>query len=424
MRTITPELEALIRARFQAAGSGYSGRCEVDFVETATVGGGDPDVHLADWTTATSYGKSVSSIQNTGSPSTPLSYATDGDHLSTTYFGDGVFGTGDYYRGWVVDLGAPLLVSKVSWAGHWGTTTVEGTPSLWAGDTLGALVEVANVRTDDDLDGWAAADVIGGAHTFTLDTPTIAQYWWVREDFTISGIQYHQNMHCEGILINGVAAESEVTTIEPMQLHPIRIAINRNLRMGPDQADVSFVNEDLALGFGPTSIFRSNSRIRTYQWFGDPANEVLTFTGVIDKVGDHRDPLALTLTCRSMAGPILVDQTFATTAPQGADEAGTLRTEANGVYLAREVDYIVADRLDRAGWPAALIDIADTSFVLDEFLVDDGATEWDTLARLAAFVGYTLWDDEDGWIHFRTIGSLAAVDTTLAADYEYEIGAA
>jgi prophage tail gpP-like protein len=111
-----------------------------------------------------------------------------------------------------------------------------------------------------------------------------------------------------------------------------------------------------------------------------------------------------------MAGPILVDQTFSTTAPQGADEAGTVRTEANGVYLSKEVDYIAGDILERAGWPSDLIDVADTSFVLDEFIVEDGATWWDTLARLAEFVGYDLWDDEDGVIHLRTLGSAAGVD--------------
>jgi hypothetical protein len=165
---------------------------------------------------------------------------------------------------------------------------------------------------------------------------------------------------------------------------PKRINLNRNLRMGPDQASIDLINEALPYGWGPTSIFPTNSRIRCYQWFGDPANEVLTFTGVIDKIATDRDPLTTSLECRSMAGPILVDQTFSTTAPQGADEDGKVRTEANGVYLNREVDYIAGDILDRAGWPSADIDVADTSFVLDEFIVEDGASWWDTLARLAS----------------------------------------
>jgi hypothetical protein len=205
---------------------------------------------------------------------------------------------------------------------------------------------------------------------------------------------------------------------------PKSINLNRNLRMGPDQASVALVNEELPLGWGPTSIFPTNSRIRCYQWFGDVANEVLTFTGVIDKIADDRDPLTTSLECRSLAGPILVDQTFSTTGPQGADEDGAVRTQANGVYLNKEVDYIAGDILARAGWPSGDIDVADTSFVLDEFIVDDGASWWDTLARLVEFVGYTLWDDEDGVIHLRPLGAAAGVDDPLTADYEYEIGIA
>jgi prophage tail gpP-like protein len=125
-----------------------------------------------------------------------------------------------------------------------------------------------------------------------------------------------------------------------------------------------------------------------------------------------------------MAGPILVDQTFSTTGPQGTDEDGHVRTEDNGVYVNREVDYIAGDILLRAGWPSDHIDVAATSFVLDEFLLEDGATWWDSLARLAAFVGYDLWDDEDGVVHLATLGSAASVDDALTADYAYQIGIA
>jgi hypothetical protein len=84
-----------------------------------------------------------------------------------------------------------------------------------------------------------------------------------------------------------------------------------------------------------------------------------------------------------MAGPILVDQTFSTTAPAGR-RRGRARPDRGErrVPQPKEVDYIAGDILDRAGWPSDDIDVADTSFVLDEFIVDDGASWWDTLARL------------------------------------------
>jgi hypothetical protein len=110
-----------------------------------------------------------------------------------------------------------------------------------------------------------------------------------------------------------------------------RCNLNHNLRMGPDQAEVELANEALALGFGPTSdLIPRTAAVGCTSGSGTSRNEVLTFTGVVDKVADSRDPLTTSLSCRSMAGPILVDQTFSTTAPQGADEAGTVRTEATG----------------------------------------------------------------------------------------------
>jgi hypothetical protein len=233
----------------------------------------------------------------------------------------------------------------------------------------------------------------------------------------------HRSMGYTAIFELAVEPTPEIS-IDTVRLPTMRINLNHNLRMGPDQAEVELANEALTLGFGPTSLILTNTRCRVYQWFGDVANEVLTFTGVVDKVADSRDPLVTSLSCRSMAGPILVDQTFSTAAPQLADEAGTVRTEDNGVYLSKEVDYIASDILERAGWPSDLIDVAATSFVLDEFVIEDGATWWDTLSRLAGFVGYTLWDDEDGYIRLRTLGSAAGVDDELTPDYEYLIGAA
>jgi hypothetical protein len=82
------------------------------------------------------------------------------------------------------------------------------------------------------------------------------------------------------------------------------------------------------------------------------------------------------------------------------------------VYLNREVDYIAADLLDRAGWPSADIDIAATSFVLDEYVVEDGSSYWDNLAKLAGFVAYTLWDDEDGVIHLKPARRSPPASTT------------
>ena len=203
-----------------------------------------------------------------------------------------------------------------------------------------------------------------------------------------------------------------------------RISIDKSLRMTADQASLEFDNAELALGWGPTSVFETNSRVRVYQWFGDAANEVCTFTGVIDSLSASRDPLALEITCRDMMA-ILLDQTFGATGPQAADETGEVRTEANGVYLAREVSYIVADILDRAGWPTADRAITATSYVLDEYVIPDGTSWAEAIvgeAVLAGLVGYDAWADELGVFHFAPTYTAGALTEPGVPAYTYATG--
>lgn len=396
MRTITPELTAILRSRFQAAGDGFSGRIEIDSLLGPTsaepidlealleIGGSywfDGNFHT--WTPVLANHSAVFGF------SEPVTFGSL--HI---YW---------HYGGAFDPSGEPSVVSGAA-----GPIEIAGGPTFTGPWTV--------VLTDPDPVGAAGASYPGDFDLpYVLDEPATYRYW------RVTSTDVHSNNDIYEIVAMTPESDGEIVATT---YRPKRINLNRNLRMGPDQASIDLVNEGLPYGWGPTSIFPTNSRIRCYQWFGDVANEVLTFTGVIDKITDSRDVLTTSLECRSMAGPILVDQTFSTTAPQLAGESGTVRTEDNGVYLSKEVDYIAGDILERAGWPSDDIDIADSSFVLDEFVIEDGATWWDTLARLAGFVGYELWDDEDAVIHLKPLGSAAGVDDDLTADYEYEIGIA
>jgi len=195
-----------------------------------------------------------------------------------------------------------------------------------------------------------------------------------------------------------VETSSKVT----QSLSPKSVSIDRSLRQAADQLTADLANESLPLGWGPSSLIPTNSRCRAYQWYGDPANEVQTFTGVVDIVRDTRDPLTTQITARDMMA-ILLDQTFSATAPQKAGEAGAVRTAANGVYLSLEVSAVVSDILDRAGWPSADRAIEDTSYTLDEYIVQDGWSWADAIIgndRLTGLTGYSAWADELGVFHF------------------------
>jgi len=205
---------------------------------------------------------------------------------------------------------------------------------------------------------------------------------------------------------------------------PSRVSIDKSLRMASDQAVVEFVNEDQLLGWGPSSPWVTNARIRIYQWYGSPDNEVRTFTGVLDSILHGRDPLTVTLKARDMMA-IMLDQGFTTIGPQGADEEGKIRTTANGVYLSMEVSAIVEDILLRAGWPQADTSITPTSYVLDEFIIQDGSSWADAIIgddRLTGLVGYNAWADEDGVFHFEPSELEASATEILSPSYTFRTG--
>lgn len=181
-----------------------------------------------------------------------------------------------------------------------------------------------------------------------------------------------------------------------------RISTDKSLRMQADQFEVEFENENLSLGWGLDSIFPTNTRIEIWKWYGDEANAVRSFMGLIDRVQDHRDVLSTTITGRDLFA-LLIDQHFRATAPQRADEDGAVRTTANGVFLSMEVSDILTAILDEVGWPTADRDIVPSSFLIDEFIIEDGSSYADAIIgsdKLTGLTGYDAWADENGVFRF------------------------
>ena len=202
------------------------------------------------------------------------------------------------------------------------------------------------------------------------------------------------------------------------------MTLDKNKRMQADQLVVELANEALALGWGATNIFPTNSRIKAFQWFGDAANEVQVFDGLIDNPIDHRDVLHMTLNCRGRFA-LLVDQTFVASAPQESGESGAVRTAANGVYLSMEVSDILDDILDRVGWPTADRHITATSLVIDEFIISDGSSYADAIIgqeQLTGLTGYDCWSDELGVFHFDPTPSSDIVEVPNDPVYTWRTG--
>lgn len=203
---------------------------------------------------------------------------------------------------------------------------------------------------------------------------------------------------------------------------PLRISIDRTRRLAAAQLDADFENEDLGKGYYTGADFVPNAQIQAFMWYEDPANEVCVFTGLVDRVTEHRDPRLVSVTARSRM-KWLIEQVFIATAPNDPTATGAVLTEDNGVYANQTIEYIVGDILDRAGWPSADRVIASTGITVASFTIPD-LTSWAEAItgpdRLAAVAGFDFWEDELGVIHFEA-SPLTDVDEP-SPDYTFNAG--
>lgn len=384
MQTITPALAAILKSKFQAAADGFRGRVEIDVF--------------------TDYGSRA--------------------QLLTWRYLEGVTGHSAGFQasafndsGWASGL-APFGKNDPGFAVRFYNT-------LWAGANndlcmrahldVPATAIAVRLIYDVDLSGelyfngvLVGTAVAGVGH---IEVPLGA---WTVGDNVVAVRSHSDDQE------NFATVDARIT----LSLDARQISIDKSLRMPADGAEVESPNEGLPLGWGTDSVLLTNARCRIYQWYGSAPNEVRTFTGVIDRIHDSRDAPTLVLSCRDMMA-IAIDQTFGATAPQGAGETGAVRTKANGVYLSMEVSDIVADLLDRAGWPTADRAITPTSYVLDEYIIADGTSWADAIigdAVLTGLVGYSAWADELGVFHFAPTLTAGAFTAPGAPAYTFRSG--
>jgi hypothetical protein len=461
MQTITPALEAILKSKFQAAASGFRSRVEIDDPSPPAGASGivqkkQGSVHHG----GVGFIESFDGAPTEGNTLVGVLYSEDretGNAIVTSGWAAVIERgqAGQYVGIWSkvagaaegtdVEVGTAANGSRTlhllevnSLVDVFGAESVASFPSSGVGTITGPEL------TPTDTPGTMIAAFYGQNQAYVPD-PTFTAVSPLAEDFhgPVSARGYFLTGHLStdagaytpevdateltgnfgtiavAVILSGVTVPGlPDTNVQPPAS---RISIDKSLRMVADQAVVEFPNEDLALGWGPSSVFRTNQRMRIFQWYGDVANAVKTFTGVIDAIKDGRTLLTTTVTCRDMMA-ILIDQTFSASAPQGADEVGAVRTPANGVYLSMEVSAIVADMLDRAGWPAADRAITATSYVLDEFIVQDGASWADTIIgdeQLTGLVGYSAWADELGVFHFAPTAVSQNLTDPLPAAYTF-----
>jgi hypothetical protein len=391
MQALSPELEAILKSYFQAGASGFNGRVEVSSI-LAPAEGTTTNVALTGTVTydALADPEPVTLFSGTWGdivPTDPTNVNDGNDLTYSRYPGmGGLLGSGSVLRRWTIDLGSMHVIENLRAVENFEHT------AYWDG------TEWIDFSTSWVLQSNIAPGIDSYTMTFTpiqaskirvgsrIPNPTGTLGYWGVGDARLYEL---------GIM-------GYPLTYAAISIKPKRMSIDKSLRMIADQASFEFVNEDLPLGWGANGDFLTNARVTAYQWYGDEADEVQVFTGIVDAIVDSRDPLTTVITCRDMMG-ILVDQTFGATAPQTTGETGVVRTMDNGVYLAMEVSDIVEDILDRAGWPTANREITPTSYVLDEYIIPDGTSRADAIIGddvLTGLVGYSAWADELGVFHF------------------------
>lgn len=175
----------------------------------------------------------------------------------------------------------------------------------------------------------------------------------------------------------------------------ISASVDKSYGAESDALSVAIAND--AGDFSPLAeapVVVNDTPVRLFQWYGEDANEVLTFTGLGDQITDHRLPHVVTIRAKDRM-KLLLNESIIVTDPQGADEDGSVRTPANFVWLNAQAIDIVNDLLDAAGWPASKRDITDINYTVDEFTAALGDSFAGAIRRVANLVVYEPWVDEN-----------------------------
>ncbi len=184
----------------------------------------------------------------------------------------------------------------------------------------------------------------------------------------------------------------------------IAISTQKDADLDAGSCNVELANVDGACNLhDPTAALyaylRPNAKIEIWQWHGEVANKIKTFTGIASQPQQSHSGQRVTLVGLDR-GKKLIKQSVVLDAPQGLDQPGYVRDMGNYVYLNKTVNEVLDDLLTKAGLSPAL-DRAwyPSSYVFKELRFQSGSLM--AAAKDAAkAAGLVLWADEDGI--FRT----------------------
>ena len=189
----------------------------------------------------------------------------------------------------------------------------------------------------------------------------------------------------------------------------IRAAPSNSLSTDADRIELELDNSD---GSMDGTDIPPDARIRVFAWYGDIANEIQIFDGLIDRVRHTRHPHIVTISARDWMKKLIVQSVGLISSQDVTDTDAYVRDETNYVYLGWEISAIVTDLLDKAGFPADRRSITVTSVTVEEFRGNDDEPLAATIGRLADIVSYFSYADENGTYHFEPIDNTEGRWTT------------
>lgn len=177
----------------------------------------------------------------------------------------------------------------------------------------------------------------------------------------------------------------------------IRAAPSKSTSTDSDRLEVTIDNSTGEIEDGD---ILPNMPIRLWAWYGEEANAIQVFSGLIDRPRLQRHPSVVTISARDWMKKLIV-QKLLLLGPQAADDETAIRTTDNYVYLGWEISAIVTDLLNRAGYPGDRRSITATGITVDEFLGADDEPFARAISRLADIPGFLSYADELGVYHFE-----------------------
>lgn len=257
--------------------------------------------------------------------------------------------------------------------------------------------------------GVAYAEGIGAGCGAAIPNYSGKSYIWGAIAGGGKAIGVHSLLTAQNWLrIFGIGASSTFKTYDTMTTdvsdRVVVISTQKDADLDAGSCNVELANVDGACNLHDPSAalypyLRPNARIEIWQWHGDPANKVKTFTGNLSQPQQSHAAQRVTLVALDR-GKKLIKQTVVLSAPQELDQPGYVRDMGNYVYLNKTVNEVLDDLLTKAGLLPAL-DRAwyPSSYVFKELKFASGSLM--AAAKDAAkAAGLVLWTDEDGV--FRT----------------------